>query len=171
MGYLKYVKQLWKKPKQNIGTQAWKNFLIGLRASPTLVKLEHPTRPDRARNLGYKAKQGIFVVRSRVTKGGRKRPKFGHGRKPSKYGRFITAYKSDQWISEEHASRKYPNCEVLNSYWVASDGKHKWFEVILIDRELAAKYPNYKFIASPANRGRVARGLTGAAKKSRGLVR
>ncbi len=171
MGYLKYVKQLWKKPKQNLGTQVWKNFLIKLRTEPTLVKLEHPTRPDRARALGYKAKQGITVIRSRVTRGGRKRPKPAHGRKASKYGRFITVYKSDQWIAEEHAVRTHPNCEVLSSYWVAQDGRYKWFEVILIDKIMAAKYPDYKWIASPANRGRVYRGLTGAGRKSRGLVR
>ena len=29
--------------------------------------------------------------------------------------------------------RKYPNMEVLNSYWVGQDGKQKYYEVILVD--------------------------------------
>ena len=95
MGYLKYVSKLWEKPKQNFGAENWRNFLVKLREESMVVRLEHPTRPDRARALGYKAKQGIFVARVRVTRGGSKRPKPRHGRKPSNYGRFITRIKSD----------------------------------------------------------------------------
>jgi ribosomal protein L15E len=43
----------------------------------------------------------------------------------------ITPAKSLQRIAEERASVKYPNMEVLNSYWVGHDGRQKWFEVIL----------------------------------------
>ena len=100
MGYLKYIKQLWQQPKQNFGTEKWRAWLEQLRAEPMIVKLENPTRPDRAHALGYRAKQGIVVVRSRVTRGGRKRPKPAHGRKPSAYGRFYTPRKSDRLIAE-----------------------------------------------------------------------
>ncbi|MRA75820.1 hypothetical protein GH890_30710, partial [Bacillus thuringiensis] len=33
-----------------------------------------PTRPEKARRLGYRAKQGFVVYRVRVRRGGRKRP-------------------------------------------------------------------------------------------------
>lgn len=33
-----------------------------------------PSRPDKARRLGYKAKQGFVIYRIRVRRGGRKRP-------------------------------------------------------------------------------------------------
>ncbi len=167
MGYLKYVSKLWEKPKQNFGAENWRNFLVKLREESMVTRLEHPTRPDRARALGYKAKQGIFVARVRVTRGGSKRPKPRHGRKPSNYGRFITRIKSDKWIAEERAGRDYRNCEVINSYWVAQDGRYKWFEVILIDRELGSKYSDYAWVAAPANRGRVFRGLTSAGRHAR----
>lgn len=50
---------------------------------PSVVRLEYPTRIDRARSLGYKAKRGgIFVVRSRVRRGGLNRPKIMGGRRP-----------------------------------------------------------------------------------------
>ena len=44
-----------------------------------------------------------------------------------------TPGKSIQRIAEERASRRYPNMEVLNWYWVGQDGKLKYYEVILVD--------------------------------------
>jgi ribosomal protein L18 len=44
------------------------------RQQPSIVRLVRPTRPDKARRLGYKAKQGFVVYRVRVRRGGRKRP-------------------------------------------------------------------------------------------------
>jgi len=169
MGYRKYLAKLWKKPKENIGTEKWKAWLMQLRREPNILRLENPTRSDRAHALGYKAKEGFVVVRSRVTKGGSKKPRFGHGRRPKRYGRFITRRKSDQVISEEHVAKFYPNCEVLNSYWVGEDGRYKWYDVILADRVQVSKYPGYEWLATPANKGRVFRGKTSAGQKSRGL--
>jgi large subunit ribosomal protein L15e len=47
--------------------------MIKWRSEPTILVIEKPTRLDRARTLGYKAKKGIVVVRVRVPRGGRKR--------------------------------------------------------------------------------------------------
>jgi large subunit ribosomal protein L15e len=44
-----------------------------------------------------------------------------------------TPSKSIKLIAEERVARKYPNLEVLNSYWVWEDGVSKWYEVILVD--------------------------------------
>lgn len=54
-------------------------FLLRVRAweyrqMPSLVRLTGPSRPDKARRLGYKAKQGYVVYRVRVRRGGRKKP-------------------------------------------------------------------------------------------------
>ena len=74
-------------------------------------------------------------------------------------------------IAERRAASKFTNLEVLNSYWIAKDGKHYFFEVILIDPERpeikADKTINW--ICSRKNKNRVFRGLTSAGKKSRGL--
>ncbi len=167
MGYYKYLKELWKKPGEWL-----KEKLILWRKEPVVKRIERPTRPDRARALGYKAKQGFVIVRVRVLKGGRDRPRFRKGRKPSKMG-MLKYYpkKSLRWIAEEKAARKYPNLEVLNSYWVGEDGRFKWFEVILVDPHHPAikKDKDIKWIAGKAHKGRVFRGLTSAGKKSRGL--
>ncbi len=44
------------------------------RQLPSLVRLQHPSRPDKARRMGFKAKQGYVVYRVRVRRGNRKRP-------------------------------------------------------------------------------------------------
>jgi large subunit ribosomal protein L15e len=84
----------------------------------------------------------------------------------------LTPKKNLQWIAEERAARKYPNMEVLNSYWVGQDGEHKWFEVILVDRSHPAILNDAKinWITRPPHKGRVYRGLTSAGKRARGLL-
>lgn len=168
MGYLKYVRELWKKPQASM-PELWKARLISWRKQPTCIKIRHPTRPDRARSLGYKAKQGVIVVRQRVKRGGHTRPRITKGRRSKHRGHTKIVGKSYQWIAEERAGRKYPNCEVLNSYWVAKDGQHIWHEIILIDRT----HPSVKACKEYKNvvkqRGRAHRGLTSAGKRSRGL--
>ena len=40
-----------------------------------------------------------------------------------------------QSVAEQRTVDKYPNCEVLNSYYVGQDGTHFWYEIILVDRD------------------------------------
>lgn len=169
----KALRNLWKKGGEEM-EKLEKERLIEWRSQPAVVRIERPTRLDRARALGYKAKQGFVVVRVRVRKGGKPRRLYERsgGRKPSSAGLLrFTSRKSDRWIAEERAARKFPNLEVLNSYYVGEDGQYKWFEVILVDPH----HPNIKadpqisWITSGKHRRRVFRGLTSAGKKSRGL--
>ncbi|MDD5418066.1 MAG: 50S ribosomal protein L15e [Candidatus Nanoarchaeia archaeon] len=168
MGFYKYLRDAWKKPTKNFNEQ-YKSRLIEWRKQPSTVKVDKPTRLDKAHSLGYKAKQGVVIVRQKVKKGGRKREKPTMGRKPKKSGRVkYTPKKSLQLIAEERTSRKYPNLEVMNSYWVGSDGKNKWFEVIMIDGSHPAVI-NDKKLSEIISKRRVHRGLTSAGKKARGL--
>jgi len=81
--------------------------------------------------------------------------------------------KSMRFIAEERTAKKFPNLEVLNSYWVGEDGRSKWFEIILVDPHHPAiktdKQVNW--ITQKQHRKRVFRGLTSAGKKVRGLRR
>merc|ERR1712126_662935 len=45
-----------------------------LRHLNVLTRTPKPTRPEKARRMGYKAKQGYVVYRIRIRRGGRKRP-------------------------------------------------------------------------------------------------
>ena len=163
----KHMAEAWKKPDR------FKARMIKWRKENVVTRIEKPTRINRARSLGYKAKQGFVVVRARVKKGGRKRPKFGGGRKPKRMGRFFTLGKSKQVVAEEKSGRKFPNLEVLASYPVGEDGMSKWFECILVDKSHPSikKDPDINWICEPQHTGRVFRGLTPAGKKSRGLRR
>lgn len=142
------------------------------RKGPAISRLENPSKPDRARELGYKAKQGVIVVRARVRRGGRRKSRPTSGRRPKRMGvSKFTPKKGIQLISEERVARKYPNLEVLNSYKIGEDGQHHYFEVILIDPSHPAiqNDPDYQWITDPSQRGRVHRGLTSAGRSARGL--
>ncbi len=137
-----------------------------------VVKVERPTNPPRAHALGYKAKKGFIVARVRIRKGGGKHDRARSRRKPKKMGtEKLTMKKNIQTIAEGRAGNKFKNCEVLNSYLVGEDGKHKYFEVILVDTcspEIVAD-KSINWICSKKHRGRAERGLTSAGKKGRAL--
>merc|ERR1712146_863413 len=74
MGAYKYLREMWNRKQSDVlrflqRTRAWE-----FRQMPTVHRASKPTRPDKARRLGYKAKQGICIYRVRVRRGGRKRP-------------------------------------------------------------------------------------------------
>lgn len=142
----------------------YRRRIAAWRKAPTVERVERPMNLARARELGYKAKQGYLVVRVNVGKGLRKRPKPAKGRKPSKSARFVAPSLSHQAIAEQRVARKYANCEVLNSYWVGEDGDTKYFEVILVDRS----HPSVA-CETAGIRGRAFRGLTSAGRKARGI--
>jgi large subunit ribosomal protein L15e len=167
-----YIKEAWNRPKESYVKELMKSRIPEWRRGLSVVRVEHPTRLDRARKLGYKAKQGIVVARVRVRRGGRRKSRVNAARKPSKMGvKKYTPKKSIHWIAEERAQRKYPNLEVLNSYWVGEDGRYKYYEVIFVDPAHPAikRDGDLRWIAEKQHTGRVHRGLTSAGKRSRGL--
>ncbi len=174
MGLHKHVSAAWKKPKEGIPSRFRIERMAGWRKEPVFMRIDKPTRIDAARRVGYKAKQGVVVVRTRVRRGGLRKGKIHMKRKPSKAGiKKITMAKSIQRIAEERTSRRYPNLEVLNSYWVGEDGKNKFYEVIMIDPEHPAiqSDKDMGWVSSgSSHRGRAFRGKTGAGKRGRGLL-
>ncbi len=173
MGVMKHLGSVWKQPKQNIPAAVRRDRMAGWRREPVFQRIERPTRLDAARRVGYRAKQGITVVRTRVRRGGLRKGKIHMKRKPSKAGlKKITMAKSIQRIAEERTSKRYPNLEVLNSYWVGEDGKNKFFEVIMVDPHHPAIKADKQlgWIAEGnSHRGRAFRGKTSAGKRGRGL--
>ncbi|XP_060072362.1 LOW QUALITY PROTEIN: large ribosomal subunit protein eL15-like [Ylistrum balloti] len=133
-----------------------------------------PTRPDKARRLGYRAKQGYVIYRVRVRRGGRKRPvakgcTYG---KPKTHGvNQLKFQRSHRSIAEERVGRKCGALRVLNSYWVAQDSSYKFFEVILVDtfHKAIRRDPKIQWICKAVHKHRELRGLTSAGKSSRGL--
>ncbi len=166
----KHMARLWKRPKESV-PQTWKQRLIDWRKEGTVTRIERPTRIDRARRLGYKAKQGFVMVRVKMPKGLRKRPKPSGGRRPKRAGRYFSLGKSKRWTAEEKAARKFANLEVLNSYYVGEDGSQQWYEVIMVDPKNPSIIKDKDISWISEHRGRASRGLTSAGKKGRGLTK
>lgn len=165
MGVYKYLQKLWNKPNK----EDQKARLMEWRREPVTVRVAKPTRLDRARSLGYKAKQGIFVVRQAVPRGAHQRPDIKGGRRPKTQRAKLALRKNYQLIAEERAAKKFSNCEVLNSYWVGQDGQTIWYEIILVDgsHPRIQSDDSLKWISE--DKGRVFRGRTSAGKKGRGM--
>jgi large subunit ribosomal protein L15e len=126
--------ELWKNSEETGLKEEIRQRVIQWRRGPTVARVEHPMRLNRARTLGYRAKQGYITARVRVRRGGLRKLRPRAGRRPKRMGvtRF-TAAKSLKEIAEGRVAKRYPNLKVLNSYWIWSDGKYKWYEVILVD--------------------------------------
>merc|ERR1712222_59980 len=132
------------------------------------------SRPDKARRLGYKAKQGYVIYRIRVRRGGRKRP----APKGATYGKPVNEgvnqlkyQRSLRSTAEERVGRKCRNLRVLNSYWINQDATYKYFEVILVDpsHTPVRNDARINWICKPTMKHRELRGLTSAGRKYRGL--
>ncbi|MEM3736588.1 MAG: 50S ribosomal protein L15e [Candidatus Bathyarchaeia archaeon] len=128
------VAKLWKNPENTGLEEELRRRAIHWRRGPTVVRVEHALRPNRAHALGYRAKQGYVIVRVRVRRGGLRKQRPRMGRRPKRMGvvRYTPA-KSLKEIAEGRVAKRYPNLKVLNSYWIWEDGKYKWYEVILVD--------------------------------------
>ena len=162
------IKESWS----NLSSELRQERLISWRRENSVVRIDRPTRLDRARSLGYRAKQGIFVARVRVKRGGRQRAR------PTKAGRRSKRATSRKivkmnylWICEQRVNKKFRNCEVLGSYPLLEDGRHLWAEVILIDRDHPGVLNDPVLRNVARQKGRVFRGLTSQGRKSRGLRR
>ncbi len=168
----RYMARSFQQTLGDEGAELRHERLLTWRREATVTRLERPTRLDRARALGFKAKGGFVMVRVRVRRGGQRKREIIAGRRPKHKGvNRMTLRKSLRRIAEERAQKHYPNREVLNSYWVGEDGKQKFFEVILLDPshpEIVAD-PQVGWVAAPAHKGRVFRGLTSSGREGRGL--
>ncbi|KAF5840117.1 ribosomal protein L15e [Dunaliella salina] len=169
-----YVEELWKKKQSDV-----LRFLLRMRCweyrqLPAIMRVTHPSRPDKARRMGFKAKQGFVVYRARVRRGGRKKPVKGGMvcGKPTNQG--VTQLKPTRnlrSVAEERVGRKCGALRVMNSYWVNEDSTFKYFEVITVDPAHPAirNDPRANWLCAPTQKHRELRGLTSAGKSYRGL--
>ena len=85
-GLYQHVRETWKRPKDSLPHMFRQARMAQWRREPVNYKIERPTRLDAARRMGYKAKQGVVLVRTRVRRGGLRKGKIHMKRKPSKAG-------------------------------------------------------------------------------------
>ncbi|CAG0881881.1 unnamed protein product [Darwinula stevensoni] len=159
MGAYKYVQELYRKKQSDVMRYLLRIRCWQYRQLNTLHRTPRPSRPDKARRLGYRAKQGFVIYRIRVRRGGRKKQVPG-GRtsgKPTNHG--------------ERVGRRVKALRVMNSYWVGQDSTYKFYEVILIDpfHKAVRRDPSLRWLCLPVQKHRELRGKTSAGRKSRGL--
>ena len=127
--------------QDKVWLKMWKENSTELRAKAVIwrkenavTRIDKPSRITRARRLGYKAKQGITVVRMRVGTGGMRKQRPRGGRRPKHLGvTRIKAAVSMKQVAERRVLERYPNMKLLGSYFLYKDGMHYWFEIILAD--------------------------------------
>ena len=163
---------------------------------PVVHRATRPSRPDKARRLGYKAKQGYVIYRVRVRRGGRKRPNpkgIVYG-KPKHQGiNHLKWRRTLRSKAEERVGQRCGNLRVLNSYWInqvgrvpsralprlrpltaayVQDSTYKYYEVILVDpsHPTIRRDPRINWITKPVMKKRELRGLTAAGRHGRGLT-
>jgi len=174
MGAYKYIQEIWRKKQSDVVRFLFRIRCWQYRQLTSIHRVPRPSRPEKARRLGYRAKQGYVIYRIRIRRGGRKRPVVkgqtygkpkGHGVNQLKNERSLQA------IAEQRVGRKCGALRVLNSYWVGHDSTFKYYEVILLDpfHNVVRHDPSKNWICDPVHKHREMRGLTSAGKKSRGL--
>ncbi|THH17007.1 hypothetical protein EW146_g3741 [Bondarzewia mesenterica] len=174
MGAYKYIGELYKKKQSDV-----LRFLLRVRCWEyrqlnVIHRASRASRPDKARRLGYKAKQGYVIYRVRVRRGNRKKhvPKGATYGKPVHQGvNHLKFQRGLRSVAEERVGRRCGNLRVLNSYWINQDGVYKYYEVILVDPNHKAirRDPKINWITAPVHKRREARGLTSIGKQNRGL--
>src|SRR3990170_638513 len=105
-----HVREAWKDPGESWLKDVRRDRLLAWRRGESFVRLERPTRIDRARDLGYKAKPGYVVVRARVRRGGLRKHNPAGGRHPKRRGMIkITMAKSIPTIPGGRGAKREPN--------------------------------------------------------------
>jgi large subunit ribosomal protein L15e len=170
--FYSHIRESWKDPDDGKLAELQWQRKQDWREEGAIERIERPTRLDKARSLGYKAKQGIVVARASIRKGGARKQRFTAGRRTKRQGvNRISRRKNLQRVAEERCTRKFTNLRVLNSYSVGQDGRQKWFEVVLVDPNHPAieNDDDLNWICEDQHAGRAMRGLTSAGRQNRGL--
>ncbi len=141
--------RMWKENSTELRAKA-----VEWRKQHALERIERPSRLYKARQLGYKAKQGIVVVRMRVGRGNMRKKRPVAGRRPKHLGVLrIKPALSMQKVAERRVLERFPNLKLLGSYYLYQDGVYLWYEVILADhshpsisndKEMRGKIPGLK---------------------------
>lgn len=121
---------LWKENSPEIRRRA-----VIWRKQNAFTRIDRPSRIQRARRLGYKAKQGMVAVRVRVGTGGMRKQRPVAGRRQKHLGVVhIKAGVNMKQVADRRVAERYKNLKLLGSYFLYKDGFHYWFEAILADK-------------------------------------
>ena len=125
----RYIARAWRK--------MWKTNTVELKAKaviwrtePTVKRIDRPSRSwKKHADWVTRQNKGIVVVRTRVGRGGMRKQRPVSGRRPKHQG-VVHIKQSDNMrkVAERRVNEKYPNMEVLGSYYLHKDGMNIWYE-------------------------------------------
>ena len=174
MGAYTFMNELWRKKGSDPMVYIQRLRSWEYRHQKRIIPITHPTRPEKARRLGYKAKNGFCMFRIRIRRGGRKKPvhrgiTYGKPKTAGVLGRKLV--KNTRVVAEQRVGNKFGNLRVLNSYWSNQDSMFVWYEVICVDPMHRAIRNDAKinWICNPEHKRRECRGKTSAGRRHRGL--
>ncbi|MFB6254576.1 MAG: 50S ribosomal protein L15e, partial [Halobacteriaceae archaeon] len=84
--FYSHIQDAWKDPDEGKVAELQWQRKQEWREQGAIERVERPTRLDKARSLGYKAKQGIIVARVSVRKGNARKKRFNAGRRTKRMG-------------------------------------------------------------------------------------
>merc|ERR1712093_509034 len=174
MGAYAYLAELSNRKQSDVARFLSRVRCWNYRQLNVIHRATRPSRPDKARRLGYKAKQGFVVYRIRVRRGNRKK----QVAKGATYGKPVNQginqlkfQRSLRSTAEERVARRCGGLRILNSYWINQDGVYKYYEVIAVDpfHKAIRRDARINWICDSVHKRRESRGLTAAGKANRGL--
>ena len=102
--FYSHIKEAWRSPKEGKLAELQWQRKQEWRDQGAIERIERPTRLDKARELGYKAKQGVVLTRISIRKGTARKSRFTAGRRSKRTGvNRIGRKKNLQHIAEECA--------------------------------------------------------------------
>jgi large subunit ribosomal protein L15e len=176
MGAYTFMNELWKRKGSDVMKYQQRLRAWEYRRGHALVRVTRPTRPEKARRMGYKTKNGYSIWRIRVRRGGRHNPVRGGitwGKPKGQGVNHLKPRANLQELAEQRAGKKLGGLRMLSSYWVNEDTLFKYYEAVLVDPSKKAIRSDSKinWIVNPVHKRREVRGLTASGKKHRGLMR
>jgi len=175
MTFAQILREIHRKRQSDIMRYIMRLTIVEARQRDVVHRKERPTFLERARKLGYKAKQGYVIYNVRIKKGDVVRSRYHNGNTRGKCVNAgihqIKSSLSNKTKAEQLAGQKCANLRVLNSYMLGQDFMYKYYEVILVDPSHNAIRNDAKinWICNAVHKRRECRGLTSAGKKSRSL--
>lgn len=175
MTFAQILRAIHRKKQSDVMRYLMRLTIVEARQRDVVHRKERPTFLERARKLGYKAKQGYIIYNVRIKKGDAVRTKYNNGNTRGKCVNAgihqIKPSLNQKTSAEMLAGKKCTNLRVLNSYNVGQDFMYRYFEVILVDPNHNAIRNDIKinWICNAVHKRRECRGLTSSGKKSRGL--
>lgn len=175
MAAYKYLEALYRHKQSDVFRFLNRVRTWEYRQLPAVCRVNTPTRVEKARKLGYRAKPGYVCFRVRVRKGDKKRAVkkgivYGKPRNAgvSQQKSFRSLQVEAERIFERSAGK---GLRTLNSYYVAKDGLYKYYEVLAVcpGTQAIRNDPKINWIVSTLHKSRAQRGKTHAGRKSRGL--